>query len=114
MAKSPKKETLTKIQESSTALGVFTMQRKQIAKGLEIIQAAGLDKDSAAHLLNDLNNSLTMHNAEIEYLRKNLIYNFGKLSSEMTDEKFSKFAEVIRDYLIPQNASAETLPATGK
>lgn len=101
---STKKNAIQKIAESTNALVKFSTERAEIAQGLEL--AKGNET-----LERILGNSYKVYSAEVEYLRKNIIYNCGKVAEEMTDRKFNQFASVVKEFLMPTPAP-ETLPQT--
>lgn len=89
---STKKTPAQKISSAVENLLKTSRERREISDGLAL--AEGNET-----LTRILSNAKIRYTADVEYLRKNIIYNCGKLSEEMSDEAFDKFASGIRSLI---------------
>ena len=92
MSKTTKKSPTQKINEAVANLLKTSKERAEIGTGLELV-------GNNPEVVRILKNAKLRYDADVEYLRKNIIYNCGKLAEDMSDAQFDHFAAGIRDLL---------------
>lgn len=105
MAKATKLTPAQKIQNAIANLNKTSQSRAEIAQGFKILESIktvdenGNEVSGNAELERMLKNAKIRYDVDVEYLRKNIIYNCGKLTEEMSDTRFDAFANKLLELI---------------